>query len=157
MKRIIVMAMAIGAWGAVGPSALSLAQSDAPQAGQQEPHHRHHRLFGGILKHLNLTDDEKAKVHEVFAERGDSLRDLRKEMEEARKSGDKDQLKALFGQMKTEKEALATAIGAVLTTEQNSQFQQLLKAQEEARAARFAAWQQKRQESGEATSTPTAE
>ena len=132
MKRLVHIALAVGALGAAsvsfGQGAQPAAQDQtSPAAPEGRGGHHHGNPMWHLLKQLNLTADQKTQIQGIFKADGPARRDLHEKIRAAREAGQtKEQMQALFDQAKSQREQVESSIRGVLTDDQAKQFDQLL-------------------------------
>lgn len=147
----------LAALGLALSAAAAMAQSPVPAAPQQQQQHergawqqrrRHGEGFGALLKGITLTDAQKAQLKQLRQnERGAMQQgrsggqaDLRKQIQADRQRGDTVAARQLMAQARTQMEARRdqqiAAIRAILTPDQQAQFDKNV-AQAKQRMAKF--------------------
>lgn len=103
--------------------------SQQPQRREFKPEEMATRMADGMKKELNLNDEQYKSVYNLYLKRGE-------EMKARREKGEQNQQvnrEARREEMKKSQEALNAELQRILTTEQYSQYEEMLKKQQQQR------------------------
>lgn len=122
-KTMIIAALAAGAWLAGGAALLAQDSTNTPPAANgQNPGGMRGRgpSFDMIAKHLNLTDDQKAKVKPILDARQQKMQDLRNDPD-FRSLSREDKM----AKVKAIQDDTTAQLKPILTDEQFAQWQKM--------------------------------
>ena len=103
--------------------------SQQPQRREFKPEEMATRMADGMKKELNLNDEQYKSVYNLYLKRGE-------EMKARREKGEQNQQvnrEARREEMKKSQEALNAELQRILTSEQYSQYEEMLKKQQQQR------------------------
>lgn len=103
--------------------------SQQPQRREFKPEEMATRMADGMKKELNLNDEQYKSIYNLYLKRGE-------EMKARREKGEQNQQvnrEARREEMKKSQEALNAELQKILTTEQYSQYEEMLKKQQQQR------------------------
>ena len=103
--------------------------SQQPQRREFKPEEMATRMADGMKKELNLNDEQYKSIYNLYLKRGE-------EMKARREKGEQNQQvnrEARREEMKKSQEALNAELQRILTTEQYSQYEEMLKKQQQQR------------------------
>lgn len=103
--------------------------SQQPQRREFKPEEMATRMANGMKKELNLNDEQYKSIYNLYLKRGE-------EMKARREKGEQNQQvnrEARREEMKKSQEALNAELQRILTTEQYSQYEEMLKKQQQQR------------------------
>ena len=103
--------------------------SQQPQRREFKPEEMATRMADGMKKELNLNDEQYKSVYNLYLKRGE-------EMKARREKGEQNQQvnrEARREEMKKSQEVLNAELQRILTTEQYSQYEEMLKKQQQQR------------------------
>ena len=103
--------------------------SQQPQRREFKPEEMATRMADGMKKELNLNDEQYKSIYNLYLKRGE-------EMKARREKGEQNQQvnrEARREEMKKSQEALNAELQRILTSEQYSQYEEMLKKQQQQR------------------------
>jgi predicted metal-dependent peptidase len=103
--------------------------SQQPQRREFKPEEMATRMADGMKKELNLNDEQYKSVYNLYLKRGEEMK-ARREKGEQNQQVDRE---ARREEMKKSQEALNAELQKILTTEQYSQYEEMLKKQQQQR------------------------
>lgn len=103
--------------------------SQQPQRREFKPEEMATRMADGMKKELNLNDEQYKSVYNLYLKRGEEMK-ARREKGEQNQQVDRE---ARREEMKKNQEALNAELQRILTSEQYSQYEEMLKKQQQQR------------------------